>query len=124
MKNKKGFTLMELLVCIALLGLIALIASISFISVNNNQKQKDYENIVENIISASKTYVGLNKNNVKDNLKDLNTVDLPLTLLIENGLLDEAIKDPRTKEKISHNNKVKVEYNSATGEITYTYNYE
>jgi len=124
MKNKKGFTLMELLAIVALLGLIALAATIGIINMSNNQKQKDYQDIVKTIISASRTYVGLNKNNSKNDLIDTNSIEIPLSSLIESNLLKSDLIDPRTDEKISHNNKVKVEYNPDSGEFTYTYNYD
>ena len=137
MKNKKGMTLTEILVCIGLLALIALVIGISLINVNNRQKQSAYNNVIENICSASKTFVGLNRNDIRDFLKNEdnpNTTTISLSDLIMGGLLDEGIKDPRTNETICPENPdtnrptcpektVTIEYNSETGDFTYTYNH-
>ena len=45
MKNKKGFTLIELIGVIAILSLIISIGTVSFINIKNNALEKDYENL-------------------------------------------------------------------------------
>ena len=53
MKNKNGFTLIEIIVSVVL---IALIATISIVLVNKNSKKK-YSEISKNIIRAASVYI-------------------------------------------------------------------
>ena len=56
MKNKKGFTLIEIIVCIVL---ISLIATISIILLKNNSDKSEDKNKKE-IVSAADVYFSLN----------------------------------------------------------------
>ena len=53
MRNKKGFTLVELLVTIALMLSILAIAIVSFIGISNKKKQESYDLVKEQIITAA-----------------------------------------------------------------------
>lgn len=54
--NKKGFTLMELLVVIALIAIIVIIAIPSIISINKKINQRVYKTKVEQIIDSAELY--------------------------------------------------------------------
>ena len=54
MKNKKGFTLTEIIGVIVLLGIIALISVPILNTVIQNSKQKAYDAQVKEIISSAK----------------------------------------------------------------------
>ena len=56
MKNKKGFTLIEILCVVALLAVITTIASASVINLSNASKENLYCAKLELIESAAKTY--------------------------------------------------------------------
>ena len=77
--NKKGFTLVELLVVIVILGVIMSIAIPSITSSIERSKDKQKTQIIKLIESAGELYVDKHKN----------TVTPPITLnqLIEDGLI-------------------------------------
>ncbi len=58
--NKKGFTLTELLVVVAIISIITLIAVPSVVAINKNMNKRIYGNKVETIISAAQIYAGNN----------------------------------------------------------------
>ena len=59
--NKKGFTLVELVATIALLGIIAIISFVSINGVINQSKVDNCKSLVGNIKSAAKEYVSDNR---------------------------------------------------------------
>lgn len=64
MRNKKGFTLVEVLAVITILGVIALIAVPVYIVINNNMKNKLYETKVGSIETAAELYAADNKDDL------------------------------------------------------------
>ena len=52
MKNKKGFTLVELLVTIGLIGLIGSVVAINMVGLSQKQEQKEIDRI-RNIVEAA-----------------------------------------------------------------------
>lgn len=107
--NKKGFTLVELLVVIVILGVIMSIAIPSITSSIERSKDKQKTQIIKLIESAGELYVDKHKN----------TVTPPITLnqLIEDGLITkEEIKDP-FNEKSSLCGYIS--YTKSTNEVTW-----
>ncbi len=99
---KKGFTLIEMIVSVALLGLLAIII---IVNLNKNLKdasEKEYVEFVEKIKSATNVYMAANKD-AEILAKDENGYNIiSLERLDETGLisLDELI-DPETKLPLS-----------------------
>ncbi|MBE6155727.1 MAG: type II secretion system protein [Firmicutes bacterium] len=56
-ENKKGFTIIELLAVIVLLGVIITIAALSLVSISNAVKNRQKENLKARIIVAAQRYV-------------------------------------------------------------------
>lgn len=54
--NRKGFTLVELLATLTILGIIIAIGGISISAIMNNAKEKQFELLVSNIKSAVENY--------------------------------------------------------------------
>lgn len=86
--NKKGFTLMEILCVVVLLGIISVIASVGLISMSNNTKKNTYCAKLELIKTAALDY---GKNHEKELNNSIEKYDgnksLTITVenLIENG---------------------------------------
>lgn len=95
MKNKYGFTLVELLGAIVILALLSLIAIPVVTNVVKSNKQKLYEIQLKNIESAAKAWGS-------DNLGELpdpgDSIKISLEDLQENGYIEKNLKNPKTGE--------------------------
>lgn len=119
--NKKGFTLIETLMVIALIGIISLILVPNVIFLINKNKTESCENLKKNIISATKIYVNENKYDLKFTCD--NPIKIRISTLIEVGKLSGDIKDPTNEEVDLTNEEVEVKFNCNTKQFTYNFNY-
>ncbi len=88
MKNNKGFTIIEIIICISLLVVIGVGSFISIRVVNNKIKNDKLEKIQDRIMNAVEVYIDNNKT-VKNQLYDnRNGVVIPLNTLQNEGLID------------------------------------
>ena len=80
MKNKSGFTLVELLAVIFLLSIISILSVVSISRIKKTQDAQNKENAISAILSGAKKYVADNRhllnglsssNDVRINLSDL-----------------------------------------------------
>ena len=91
--NKKGFTLIEGLMVIAIIGVILLTLIPSVIAIINKNKEKNFESTRDSIITAAEMYVAENKYNDEripidcSNGKTEVYIDLPLETLSGYGNL-------------------------------------
>ena len=109
--NKKGFTLVEILVSIGLLALLGSVIAISLNKVFKDNNIKNYNEYVEKIKSSAMLYV----NNTVDIINDLNDSSFKIITignLIDNGYLKDNIINPNTSEAVDKNEKIKVSYDS------------
>lgn len=109
--NKKGFTLVEILVSIGLLALLGSVIAISLNRVFKDNNIKNYNEYVEKIKSSAMLYV----NNTIDIINDLNDSSFKIITignLIDNGYLKDNVINPSTSETVDKNEKIKVYYNS------------
>ncbi len=100
MKNKKGFTLIEIIVCIIL---ISLIVTISIILLKNNSGKSEDKNKKE-IVSATDVYFSLNDKYKKEIEENNGYLVLNISELVDEGLLDKKILDklPEDSNGISY----------------------
>lgn len=116
MKSKiNGFTLVELLAVILVLGIIIAIVGVSVSSVIKNSEQKGYDLQVEGIIKAAKEWTLENT----DKLPEWDGINYPIPTqvtineLIASGKLTEKPKNPKTNKAIEGFVEIKcVESNS------------
>lgn len=97
--NKKGFTIVELLVTITLLAIISTIATISITSFINKNKENNYEILKNTILQASKEYVTDNR---------YGSVESSITAqyLLDNHYITSGFTDPKTGKNIDLNSVV------------------
>lgn len=57
MKKNKGFTLVELLATIAIMGMIMILVTPSIVNLQNNNKKKKFEYYGKTLVEAAKVYV-------------------------------------------------------------------
>lgn len=107
---KKGFTLIEVLAVVTIIGLIFVIALPKIIN-SLNSKKSDIDTTTSNmIISAARLYV--DDNSDKFNKIDGSTYCLPLTTLAKEEYLDSKIKNITDEEDITKIKSVKITYDN------------
>lgn len=118
--NKKGYTLIEILVVVAIIAVIGLTATIGLDKIVVNSKNDRYENMLEDIKAAANTYITIIEPSINSSLY----VDLSETITIEELkdalLLDKDLKNPKDNSLVSGN--VVIIYNSGVGSISYDIN--
>ena len=117
MKNK-GFTLIEILIVVAILGVAGTVITISLNATLNNANQKRCDEFVKKIEDAACTYTSMSKKSIVCNRN--NCAPIKLSTLISEGFIEEE-KDVCTGEAINTNQTVTVTWNSS-GEKSCTYN--
>lgn len=112
MKNKKGFTLTELIGVIVLLGIIALISVPILNKVIKNAKEKAYNAQVKEIVSAAKKWGTEHDSELPKINKNYKSVSLKE--LVKDGYLEEdKILNPRNDEDLVEAGYcVNIKYNS------------
>lgn len=116
MNKKRGFTLVELLAVIVILGIVI---SISVLSVNNirkKQEKENKENVISSILTGAKSYV------------TDNNLDVPISFKVEvlqdnYTSFDKNKYDFNDKEvnvSVCNNNDLKLEYSINIDNNTYT----
>lgn len=97
MKNKKGFTLVELIGVITLLALIALVVYPAITTVIKNTKEKAYKDQIEVLIKAAKQWGVENADELPDGEGGMYSLSIS-TLLSEGYLTNDDVIDPRNTE--------------------------
>lgn len=102
-RNKKGFTLIEILVCIAIIAVMGIAIGIGTNKLSQNTKNTNNEKLLKEILSAGNTYCQLSAHK----LECTNDAKITFDKLITAGVLDEKIlnKDNPTKKDNSKFNK-------------------
>ena len=91
-KNRKGFTLVELLVAISIMGLILVMAIPSIRNLQNSNRETKYEKYGDSILSGTKLYID---SYGKDEFGNAATgcVDIPYSLLKKKNLVKDIKVD-------------------------------
>lgn len=119
--KKEGFTLVELLAVVVIIGITYLIIFPSVTSFIDKSKEKSYNIQVDLIEKASKKWVVDNTDELlKKDPYHLNNINLTLTTLKKEGYLqDMFIENPKTKKIMT--GCVVVSYQSNKNQYEYTY---
>lgn len=116
--KKNGFTLIELMIAVALIVIISLFVTPKVRTLISNSKEKAYDSMVDTIEDAANSYVYKYTTTV-DAAIDLNTyTDITILTLQQEGLLSTDLLNPTTKEAISTSDYVRIT------KTDNTYNYE
>lgn len=106
MKDKKGFTLVELLITIALIVSILSIAILGFSKISEKQKENAWEEVKDQIELAAEQYINVNEYLIKD-LKEYDNVFIPIEKLVESDHLT-ILTDPKTGKQLNGCDVVKI----------------
>ena len=96
---KKGFTLVELLAVMILLGIISLIAIPSISKMLIRSRENAYESTKNELIKAAKKYAAEHTGELP--VRELNSVEKCLSIndIVKNGYINEdEVIDPRTEQ--------------------------
>ena len=103
--NNKGFTLIEILVVIALISSLGVIVTINISSMLNSEDNDKCSNFVKEVEEAACVYTGINKDICK------NGCNITLGDLISDGFIGTDI-NACTNEEIDKSEEVKVTISS------------
>ena len=112
--NRKGFTLIELIVTIALLAVVSIISFVSITNIINDSKEKNCNNLVKSIKSATKDYISDNRyNNVfVSNVTDYYTYYtyyMSAKILTDENYLSSPITNPFDTKSEIEPSSIKIE---------------
>ena len=110
--NRKGFTLIELIVTIALLAVVSIISFVSITGIINDSKEKNCNNLVKSIKSATKDYISDNRYTDELYMPDGSIKKEFNTSNISKYLNGDLVNPYDNKTDISNDIKIIVEYNS------------
>lgn len=125
--NKKGFTLIETIMVIAILALLMLILVPNVISLINKNNIKSCQNLEDSIKNAAKVYVTNNKYQLGFNCntsEKTSTVTISIQNLIDSGdlkLQNNELVNPKNNEAIQPNEIVEVTYDCNKKTFTYDF---
>lgn len=120
--NKKGFTLIETIMVIAILALLMLILVPNVILLINKNNTKSCHSLEESIKNAAKIYVTNNKYQLGFSCGTKK--EITIQTLVDSGdlkLSNNELVNPKDNSTISLNETVKVTYNCTTKEFTYDF---
>ena len=117
-RNKKGFTLIEILVCIAIIAVMGIAIGIGTNKLSQNTKNTNNEKILKEILSAGNTYCQLGYYYCSNDDK------ITFDNLISAGVLDEKILDKvnptkNGNEKFSKYDVIKIIIEDGERDIIY-----
>ena len=99
---KKGFTLVELLAVLTVLGIIALISFPVVTKQINDSKEKSYKNQVKTIINAANRWALANEDILPYEDTEFDSITVSLDSIQWSGYLQSGdIIDPRTEEPMT-----------------------
>ena len=122
---KKGFTLVELLAVIVILGILSIITIPTFMDNVNSTKEASFENLISNIEQTTELYVRANKDLIPGITTIGNTVVITLQDLVDSGDLKAPLTDQRVGKEIDLSTQVSIlvksmnKYEIAVGTIIY-----
>lgn len=123
--NKKGFTLIEMLITIAILAVLSLIAIPTVNSLIKRQQDNAIKEIIESVETSALNYVKENKWDLTwikcSNTTDTDSEDITIKELVETDYLSQIPKNPKDQKEFdleNNNYYVKVTYNCQSKTFT------
>lgn len=112
MNKNNGFTLVELIVTVALLATLSVVVGLSVSNMFNNQTDKQYEDYKDDLESAACVYAEHNDLNAIICATNEEACTIKLNVLISAGLISKNLTNPTSGKKVSEdiNSFVKISW--------------
>lgn len=121
MKNNKGFTLIEMLVVLAIIAILSVAIFPNFLAMKESQSEKFSESMNILLKSASKIYVSNNRNIVDEELKDKDKYCITIGALKAYDYVSIPTYDPVTNNKINTKRCVYISKTVSDSKTKYSY---
>lgn len=102
MKNKKGFTLIELVAVVTLLAAITLVSVPSIVNTLKKNEEKEYKEFETVLKRATELYVERNRSLYPELNNIGGTVDVEAETLINEGYLKQSLKNPNNNTPVTN----------------------
>ena len=109
MKNKKGFTLVEMLLTLCILAIISLIVVPNIVSTFKRARDNEYQRFLSDIFLSTEAYVQKNIDKYPNLNAEGNSAYVYVEDLLKSKYLKSSLYDPKNKVKISTENYFTVE---------------
>jgi len=93
---KKGFTLVEIIAVVTVLGILAVVGTVAISNILKSNRERSYDLQIKNIEQGARNWANRNVLILPDNEGDV--VTLTLLYLKQEGFVEGDIKDPITEE--------------------------
>ena len=118
--KKNGFTLVELIMSLAILVSISLVMGIALNKVFKKNEDTEYNSMVSRITSAADIYLSNNSSLVNELYTNKGYILIKIGAIKKEGLLDADLTNPKTGEKVKDSEYVVVTLD-AEGSFKFTY---
>lgn len=108
MSRKKGFTLIEMLAVIAILGIATLVIAPSIVGILKRSEDKKYENYLEDLYLAAESYVQSNMENITELSTIGGSYTVSIKLLRDKNLVKQNLINPKTKQNTKDTDGIKI----------------
>ncbi len=107
--NKKGFTLMELLVVIVIVAVVSVGSTISFGTIDDTSSVKERINLFKDIQRSASLYLDLDEQSTINQFIEDGKLTVPFSILATENYIDKKIEDPVTGDIIADYSRNNVE---------------
>ncbi len=104
--NSRGFTLIEITAVIVILAAIFLVSFPSYLNTAKADKEKQYNDMVENLCLAGKTYIYSNMDKFKENSTVGSSIEIKVSELISYGNVEKGIKNVKTDKAVENDSLI------------------
>ena len=116
--NKKGFTLVEIIITLAIVITITTVAVGSYIGISGQKKKEEWSLVKNQIETAAEQYFSFNKYKYEDFTEGNVTGTISVSTLVGSDYLNKIV-DPRTNKEVNPCSRVEVKINNGKYEASF-----